>query len=154
MVEYKNILLPIDFSECSAVLAPYAIDMCRRYGAKLHVLFVARTMRRFVGFGPHPSLDKIDEDIAHAAERKMKGYCKDNLQDIANYSTQVVIGDPSEEILKFTEKENIDLVVMGTHGRKGLDRTIFGSVAEGVVRGAACPVLTINPHKVPSKKHN
>ena len=149
-MNYKKILFPIDFSECSPRLAPYAINLARKYDAKLYLLYVVHTMTRF-GFmwvAIPPSLKKIDQDIAKTAEKNMKAFCRDHLEGFTNYETSVVIGDPSEDILKFVENEGIDVIVMGTHGRKGLERTVFGSVAEKVVRGASCPVLTINPHKI------
>jgi len=59
----------------------------------------------------------------------------------------VVQGDPAEEILKYVESEKVDLVIMGTHGRKGLDRILFGSVANEVVKRSPAPVLTINPYR-------
>jgi len=152
-MNYKKILFPIDFSECSPRLAPYAIDLARRFDAKLYLLYVVNTMTRFafmwVGF-PR-SLTKIDEDIAETARKNMKAFCRDHLEGFTNYETGVIIGDPAGDILKFAENEGIDLIVMGTHGRKGLEHTVFGSVAEGVVRGASCPVLTINPHKIPKR---
>lgn len=153
MTGYKKILLPIDFSECSPRLVPYAVDLAKKYNAELYLLYVVHTMKRFGTWwvGLPPSLEKIDEEIATNAEKKMKAFTREHLGDFSNYATSVVIGDPSPDILKFAEKERIDLIVMGTHGRKGLEHTVFGSVAEGVVRGASCPVLTINPHKIPKK---
>jgi len=133
VMNYKKILFPVDFSECSPRLAPYAINLARKYDAKLYLLYVVHTMTRF-GF--------------MWVEKNMKAFCRDHLEGFTNYETSVVIGDPSEDILKFVENEGIDVIVMGTHGRKGLERTVFGSVAEKVVRGALCPVLTINPHKI------
>jgi nucleotide-binding universal stress UspA family protein len=56
------------------------------------------------------------------------------------------VGDPTAQILKLIQAEDIDLVIMGTHGRKGMEETIFGSVAENVVKKAPVPVLTINPY--------
>jgi nucleotide-binding universal stress UspA family protein len=58
-----------------------------------------------------------------------------------------VQGDPAEEILKYIAQEKVDLVIMGTHGRKGLDRVLFGSVANEVVKKSPVPVLTINPYR-------
>ncbi len=63
---------------------------------------------------------------------------------------EVVSGDPAEEIMRYAETEGVDLIVMGTHGRKGLERIIFGSVAEQVVKNAPVPVLVVNPYKLPS----
>jgi nucleotide-binding universal stress UspA family protein len=60
----------------------------------------------------------------------------------------IVSGDPATKILASIEPEGIDLVVLGTHGRRGLEHTIFGSVAENVVKQSPVPVLVVNPHKV------
>jgi len=61
--------------------------------------------------------------------------------------TKVVSGDPSEEIIGYVETEDIDMIIMGTHGRKGLNKIVFGSVAERVVKYAPIPVLVINPYQ-------
>jgi nucleotide-binding universal stress UspA family protein len=74
--------------------------------------------------------------------------CDEQLASCPNFQRLIAYGDPSTEILQAIEKGNIDLVVMGTHGRKGLEHTIFGSVAENVVKRSSAPVLVINPHKV------
>jgi nucleotide-binding universal stress UspA family protein len=63
--------------------------------------------------------------------------------DLKDVEYTVIRGIPYEEILKFAEEKNIDLIVIGTHGRKGIDRVLFGSTAERVVRNASCPVLTV-----------
>jgi nucleotide-binding universal stress UspA family protein len=63
-----------------------------------------------------------------------------------------MIGDAGEEIVRTAEKEGIDLIVMGTHGRKGLDRTLFGSVAGFVVKHSSVPVLTVNPYRLRARK--
>jgi len=70
------------------------------------------------------------------------------LQSCPNFQKRVVSGDTVDEILKVIESEDIDLLIMGTHGRKGLDHTIFGSVAEKVVKKSPSPVLVINPYKI------
>ncbi len=62
--------------------------------------------------------------------------------------TTIAVGNVAEEIIKHAEKSGTDMIIIGTHGRKGLEKILFGSVALGVVKGAHCPVLTVNPHKV------
>lgn len=64
------------------------------------------------------------------------------------FQRKIAYGDPAREILDAIESEKIDLVVMGTHGRKGLENVLFGSVARNVVRRSPVPVLTVNPYKV------
>ena len=75
----------------------------------------------------------------------MEAFCDKQLSDFPNYESKVVTGDPAEEIVKFADEQGIDLIVMGTHGRKGLDRTLMGSVADHVIKNASAPVFTINP---------
>ncbi|MBW2707880.1 MAG: universal stress protein [Deltaproteobacteria bacterium] len=65
-----------------------------------------------------------------------------------SFQKKIAYGDPTQEILKAIDSEGIDMVVMGTHGRKGLDNVLFGSVARNVVRRSPVPVLTVNPYKV------
>ena len=61
----------------------------------------------------------------------------------------IILGDAAEEVLNYVQSEGIDLVIMGTHGRKGLEHIIFGSVAERVVKQSPVPVLTVNPYGKP-----
>ena len=148
MTSFKNILFPIDFSECSIAVFPYAVDMARRFDAKLHLLFVARDISYLGAIDvPSETLMGTVAEVAQAAENKMQSFCDRNLSDFPNYESKVVIGNPGEEIVKFADEQEIDLIIMGTHGRKGLDRIIMGSVADHVVKSASMPVLTINPSK-------
>ena len=70
------------------------------------------------------------------------------MQSCPNFQKRILFGDPAQEILKTIDSEGIDIVVMGTHGRKALEHVFFGSVAENVVKKSPVPVLTINPYKV------
>jgi len=78
----------------------------------------------------------------------MDKICKEQLESCPNFQRKIVSEDPALEILKTIESEGIDMVVMGTHGRKGLEHTIFGSVAENVVKKSPVPVLVVNPYKM------
>lgn len=75
----------------------------------------------------------------------MEAFCDTHLRGFPDYETKVVVGNPAEEILKYADEQGIDLITMGTHGRKGLKRTLMGSVAEHVIKHAAVPVMTANP---------
>lgn len=70
------------------------------------------------------------------------------MQGCPNFQKKILFGDPAQEILRFIEAEIIGMVIMGTHGRKGLEHVLFGSVAENVVKMSPVPVLTINPYKI------
>ena len=85
------------------------------------------------------------------AKKAMNSFCEEHAEELkvcASYDKKIVSGDPAAEIIKSVESEDVDMVIMGTHGRKGLEHTIFGSVAENVVRKSPVPVMTVNPHKV------
>ena len=149
MKAFKQILFPIDFSECSEKVFPFALEMAQKFDAKLHLLFVARDISYLTMLAiPRDRLMNTSTEIASAGENQMKAFCDKQLSGFPNHETKVVIGDPAEEIVKFADEQGIDMIVMATHGRKGLDRTLMGSVADHVIKNAAMPVLTINPFRL------
>jgi nucleotide-binding universal stress UspA family protein len=146
MKDLKQILFAIDFSECSTKAFSYGRDVAEKYGAHLHLLFVARDLAYLSATDVEPALLlEATNEIAGQGRKKMESFCKDNLKGFSAYTTKVVIGDPAEQILQYAMDIPVDLIVMGTHGRKGLDRILMGSVAQEVVRNASVPVLTVKP---------
>ena len=86
------------------------------------------------------------QQLAHKhAEKKLQEFVGEHFRTDSP-KMQVLLGDPAEEILKYAQSEGIDLIIIGTHGRKGLEHIIFGSVAERVVKKSPVPVLTVNPY--------
>jgi len=150
MVEIKKILFPIDFTENSSKILPYALSMSEKYESMIYLLHVVEDLSKWgVGsFVPHLPLDSFKKDAMEGATKAMDRVCDRQLESCPNFQRMIVYGDPASEILKTIESEDIDMVVMGTHGRKGLEHTIFGSVAENVVKRSGVPVLVINPHKL------
>lgn len=143
-MEIKNVLVPVDFSENSKKIleaAKYLSGMCK---ADLHVVFVVQSFDDYSGFFvPHMPVAKFEEEMMQAAEQKMEKF----LEGQKNIDAKVLVGDVAEEIIRHAEESNMDMIIMGTHGYKGLEKVMFGSVAEKVVRSSPCPVLTINPYK-------
>ena len=143
-MEIKKVLVPVDFSENSKKIldaAGYFSDKCQ---AQLHVVFVVQSFDDYSGFFvPHMPVAKFEEEMIQAAEAKMESF----LEGQRNIPTKVLVGDVAEEIIRYADEAGMDLIVMGTHGYKGLEKVMFGSVAEKVVRSSPCPVLTINPYK-------
>jgi nucleotide-binding universal stress UspA family protein len=82
------------------------------------------------------------------AEKARKRLAGDKLDDVGEVGAHRAGGDGGEEIINYVKKQGIDMIIIGTHGRKGLEKVMFGSVAEGVIKEAPCPVLTINPHTI------
>jgi nucleotide-binding universal stress UspA family protein len=148
MKAFKNILFPIDFSDCSEKVFPHARDIAQAFEARLHLLFVVRDISYLTTIDvPRDLLMNTVARIAKAGEDHMEMFVDKNLGSIVDHETKVVTGNPAEEILKFAHQQSIDLIIMGTHGRKGLERTLMGSVADHVIKNAAVPVLTINPFR-------
>ena len=135
-MEIKSILFPTDFSEGSSFALEYAIDLSKRYGAKLYLVNVVYDIAKGAGwYVPHVSMDELYKDIEKGAKEELRGY--------KQVERATVTGVPHDEIIKFAKKNKIDLIVMGSHGKKGMDRILFGSTAANVVRFAPCPVLTV-----------
>ena len=149
MVEIKKILFPVDLTENSSKILPYVLSASERYSSMIYLLHVVHDLLKWGHlYVPHPSLDEFQKEALEGAEKAMDRICQEQLQSCPNFQRRIVSGDPAAEILKTIESEGIDLVIMGTHGRKGLEHTIFGSVAENVVKKSPVPVLVVNPHKL------
>ena len=148
-MNFKKILFPVDLSETSPKIVPFVISMAEKFDSKVHILFVARVFQYFTSiYVPHPSIELFENVIYEGAQKSLIEFTEKYFKDADRIKTSVVKGDAAEEILKYIKKEKIELVIMGTHGRKGLDKVIFGSVAEKVSKTAPVPVMLVNPHKV------
>lgn len=149
MKEFKHILFPIDFSESSQKILPYVVTLSQAFGSTVHLLYVVRDLKYLTSFHvPHPSLDQMEKEIAESSRQMMDKVCEEELQGCPRFVKKIVIGDAAHEIIQYALEEKIDLIIMGTHGRKGLEKALFGSVAEKVVKNSPVPVLTVNPYKV------
>ena len=149
MVEIKKILYPIDFTENATRILPYVLSVSEKYDSTIYLIHVMQDLLKWGGFYiPHLSLEKSQTEALKGAEKFMDKVCKEQLQGCPMFQRKIVSGDPAMEILKTIESENIDMVIMGSHGRKGLEYTIFGSVAENVLKRSPVPVLIINPYKL------
>ncbi len=148
MAEIKTILFPTDFTEASVKVLPYATYLADKLGAKLMVLFVVEELSKYANFYvPHSALDNLEAELMESARKKMESFVEDYFGGFP-VETMIRRGDVPEEIIKVAEEKGVDLIVMGTHGRKGLEKVLLGSVAERVVKGAPCPVMTVNPYRV------
>ena len=148
IMKFTKILFPTDFTEGALAAVPYAVDMAKSYGAKLCLLYVIYDMSATTGLQvPHASLDAMYEEMQKGSEREIGNFGAGIREGLKDVETKVIRGVPYEEILNFAAENAIDLIIMGTHGRSGLDRVIFGSTAEKVVRHSDCPVLTVRATK-------
>jgi len=153
MMEIKTILFPLDLTENSSKILPYVLSVSEKYDSTIYLLHVVPDFQKWAKeyishTSPYASLDMFKKEALEGAEKAMDRVCEEQLQSCPNFQRRVVSGDPATEILKTIETEDIDMVIMGTHGRKGLEHIILGSVAENVVKKSPVPVMTINPYKV------
>lgn len=144
MKRFTTILLATDFSDTSQQAAEYALDLARSFEARLLVLHVINEPVDLRGFYvPHISFEQLEKEIETGAARMLEAFCAEQFGDYGAVETALATGVPFEEILRMAEERSADLIVIGTHGRTGLDHLIFGSTAERVVRSASCPVMTV-----------
>lgn len=136
-MKFEKVLFATDFSEASQTALVYATALARDAGARMLILHVEETpvsyatgeMLVFHPDVPNPELRRMLEKIVpHGG---------------VPYEHHLVVGNPANEIVRLAEEQGADLIVLGTHGRKGLSRLLTGSVAELVLRRAQCPVLAV-----------
>lgn len=140
MIRIRKILYPTDFSSYSNQAYFHAVALAKNHGAALTILFVYS-----------PDLPKPSSVAAGAA----RAYWQEQLQQIRPVNPTIKVehvfleGDPARQIVSYGRDAGMDLIVMGTHGRSGLERMLMGSVAEKVMRGASCSVLVV---KLPGER--
>jgi nucleotide-binding universal stress UspA family protein len=142
MIQLKNVLVAVDFDDTSARALTYARTIARTFSARLHVLHVMENLfLRPMANDPHA--------IEAGITRRLLETLTDEDRTALAAVPVIRKGDaPAEEIIDYARDHAIDLIVMGTHGRPGVAHLLMGSVAERVVRGAPCPVLTLrNPQR-------
>lgn len=145
MPQLKKIVCALDLSEHSKPVAEYAAMLAKLSGASIVAVYAAPTLTQYTGFHVPPNtIDSFVGEIVSGAEKAMSTFVAEHFVDVP-VKAEVVVGYAAEEILALAENEKADLIVMGTHGRKGIDRILFGSVAEKVVKNSSLPVLTIRP---------
>lgn len=147
MIRLNRILLPTDLSEFAAPAAEYACAVAEKFGAELHLLYVVAEVYPVLDpeygttFWPVEYMEQEEEYARKQLDALPAGDWKGRLRTVRATRR----GHPYPEIVRYSRENEIDLIVMGTHGRTGLTHALLGSVAEKVVRHAPCPVLTVRP---------
>lgn len=138
---YDEILLASDASDAAEAATGHALRLAEKFDARLHVVYVLDVAE------PSPDLDDTAEhpELKAKRERAFNGPTERAERVGVTVTTAGVRGSPSDALVAYANEEDIDLIVMGTHGRSGLDRILVGSVAEHVVRNAPAPVVTVRP---------
>jgi nucleotide-binding universal stress UspA family protein len=140
-MKLKKILFPTDFSHTGDAALEMATALARDSGATILIVHVEESPNVYAGgefyYGiPNPPTDEL---------RRMLEEVRPLDASVA-YDHRLLTGDPAATIVRLAEEEDVDMIVLGTHGRTGLLRMVMGSVAEAIVRHANCPVLTYKYH--------
>ncbi len=145
-VTFERILFPTDFSELATSALGYAVELASKYEAQLHALHVVDDAYQYwsamgpesIPVGPPP------EDLLDLGRTRMKAFEQEHLAELDRPTvTHVTMGRPFSEIIAYARAQNVDLIVMGTHGRGAIAHVLLGSTTEKVVRKAGCAVLTV-----------
>jgi len=146
MLQVNSILFPTDGSTCAEYAHAHAAFLAEQFDAELHVLHVVETsgLEDLAAF-----VEITEEDILEQLHAPMAAGPDEPTDDRVQH-VQRAHESAAEGILTYADGQDIDLVVMGTHGRRGMDRLLMGSVAEEVVRRSGCPVLTVCGDKQPA----
>lgn len=146
-IKFKNILVGTDFSDFSNAALEYGRAMARQFGARLHVLHTAEIVPGpdVVGMaGVVAAVPQLYKELEEAARHQLEAAVTDQDRSELRAKTVMTSGEaPAQAISEYATENDIDLIVIGTHGRRGLAHMVMGSVAEKVVRTAPCPVLTV-----------
>ena len=145
MIRLAKLLVPTDFSEDSEQAARYAVELAKRFQAEIHCIHVVDIPADLLSTSDYymtgPSEQFVDQ-IREESKKNLEAFAKKNLEGVG-VRTAFLEGSPFVEIIRYARNQEIDLVVIATHGRTGLKHVLFGSVAEKVVRKAPCPVLVV-----------
>jgi nucleotide-binding universal stress UspA family protein len=145
MKQIRRILVATDFSKTSAKAVTGAIDLAKANRARLVILhayvpFVPLVPEQYLEAG---AWDSIDTESRRWAERQLAMLADRAKKSGVRASSMMVTGDPSSQIVRVARSQRSDLIMVGTHGRRGFSRFFLGSVAERVIATAGCPVMTI-----------
>jgi nucleotide-binding universal stress UspA family protein len=137
---YDRILLPTDGSDAMTEVIDHAVSLADHHDATLHVLYVINTTS-LTDLPTESEWETLSGALETEGERAIEQV--ENRAGDVPLETEMVEGSPAKEVVRYADERDCDVVVMGTHGRSGVDRLLLGSVAERVVRSSAVPVLTV-----------
>jgi nucleotide-binding universal stress UspA family protein len=146
MIALNNILVSTDFGSASATAVAYRRALAGRFGSTLHVLHVTAEiyLAAAVGYGYTGAPTDAQDEIERAAQTQVDALLtEDDRHALHARSIVVTHNTPAAAIVEYAKRHDIDLIVVGTHGRGAFAHLFMGSVAERVVRTAPCPVLTV-----------
>ena len=140
----KKVLVPIDFSDYSKSALKYAVNFAKSFNADIILIYVVEPIIYPPDFSMGQiAMPSINTEWDDRAKNELQKLAKSEITDIVNVKTIIKTGKPFVEIIETAKEENVDLIIIATHGHSGVEHILFGSTAEKVVRKAPCPVLTL-----------
>jgi len=145
MLTLKTVLVPTDFSEASESALRYGKAMAEAFGASLHVVHVMEDLLAHAWAAEVyvSSMPQLRDEIERESRQRLGALLADGERKKFRAETALLAGNPFLEIIRYAKAHDVDLIVMGTHGRGPIAHMLLGSVAEKVVRKSPCPVLTV-----------
>jgi nucleotide-binding universal stress UspA family protein len=140
----KKVLVPVDFSDYSKSSLRYAVNFAKRFNAEINLIYVVEPMVYPPDFSMGQiALPSVDIEMDKRASEELSNLAKKEIPHDIKSKTIVKTGKPFVEIIETAVEEDVDLIIIATHGHTGIEHVLFGSTAEKVVRKAPCPVLTL-----------
>jgi len=153
MKPIQKILFPVDLSESADRIVEYVLEFVKHFEPELHLLFVARAFGYFSTIYVDSSMiSGMEKAVCEGAKQGLQEFKERYFRDVPNVVTSVVAGYASTEIIEYVNNHEIDIIIMGTHGRSGLGKMMFGSVADRVLRTSPVPVTVVNPYYFAEKQ--
>lgn len=147
MKKIHKIIVPIDFLQHTDQLVDYARYIAKKFDATLYFIHVVEDAHLYGDYDfPPPSMVLFNTEVVKMAEEKMKQLVDKNRHICPGTEGKICRGDKVDSIIDYTEDKGGDLIIIGTHGRKGFEKMWLGSIAERVIKRASCPTLTCNPY--------
>lgn len=137
----QKILFALDFRRPTAQWVPWVVALARQWEATIYVVAVAPDMTALSNF--YPPHARFQEKVSCKTERMLDLFIGQHLRDLPRVERRMLVGPEADRILEVARQEKVDLIVMGTFGRTGLNRLLYGSVLEKVVKHAPCPVVIV-----------
>ncbi|MHB8835911.1 MAG: universal stress protein [Candidatus Methylomirabilia bacterium] len=147
MFKLKKILYPTDFSDASLEALRYAVSFARNCRAKLVLMHVVneKIFSEGLSLARVSAPEALEQEMTAEAGRRLKMIIPAEEREGLDWEMVILYGMPFLEIIRYAKDNGVDMIVIGTHGRSGMEHIIFGSTAEKVVRKAHCPVLSVKP---------
>jgi nucleotide-binding universal stress UspA family protein len=146
MEDIRQVIVPVDFHQHTDDLAEFAISIANKLGAQLTCVHVVEKAEYYSDYTVASS-SEIDAELRGYAEKKMSALLDKFKTSCPGCTGVVLAGDIADCIVEYAKDREIDLIVIGTHGAKGIEKIMLGSVAERVLKRAHCPTLVFNPYK-------